>query len=1005
MAVLTPGYNQLPAIRTGGAANAMNAFTSGMKEGQQIVSGFVNQEIAIKNQIEKERALRRQEAEAAAGLAAPGKEWQQWAPGTAELSVGGIGAGLRGGQTPKSGGIGAGLRGRGQYLQTRASTVELADRLYREKQAELQAQIDAKQAELEGLPPEVKAALAQAVSSTPSIDISGGRMVPKEPGATFVEEAGVGRLGSQPGKVRPDPSAPHIKEVAAPVTEEELAGLDPRKLNEALAALGVTQESVFGRTLPEPPVEAVVPTPEGGGEGEYYGAGGKLAKEYGWTPGQKVVLTDEEIADDSDVGEEKAKRAERWNRRLRIDKAGEVPELTKAASMAVAKDEQRMAWRQVQGLPGQKGASLGTYIVQSGESLTKISRKTGIPLEDLINANRDLFYPPEASEGRKAGDPRILPGLKGQRRKLLTGVDALLIGERLKLPGAADSNPQASAAVEDLLDKAPPGRRAELEAELADLRGRLGGPRPLRENPWFQRFPESANGLPAPKAVAAAIQMARRTGDYTDIVELAGGPVKKSDLDGLWADYSDYITDIETFARSYTISEREKQILKEDVKDSEAKASRVNMYVSANSANLKRAYPNLSDEEIEDSLMPIAELWADGGTGSTAAAAKALAGLQAGGEAKVRYAARERRSRSRESREGINARYGRTFSTGDARTIRVVDTKWKLYMSADAARIKQRNDKKAEVSEAMKGDALLAQKLAPTPQEIDKEVNRQLAGDEEYRLAVRKSNVAKQDWSVAKNNWDRHPNNPAWQKPPGTEAPGKGKEGAAGVDPEQGSEHHDTAVKQLKKALRANKKMTRDSAKADLESFDHPKSGKLGSKVIEGILDEVFKPAKPGAVEGGEGVVSGKSLTERVAPSKLATAREGVKGELRRGEERTAELGGAKLRFEANQLVSRLSKVPPFEHGRWPTRKEVNYGKEAKEMLRRLGKPEKAKRGGFLSDPTSGLGVRERLSRPASDASKKRGQDLSRYRAKISPENRAILEEWAKMANRYTRDD
>jgi len=249
------------------------------------------------------------------------------------------------------------------------------------------------------------------------------------------------------------------------------------------------------------------------------------------------------------------------------------------------------------------------YVVKEGDSLSAIARELGIPLEELSALNRGLTHPEQASEGRLAGEPRIHPGETGERRKLLVGENLLYPGEKLALPGApTDPSPVAAAVGSPAAGGSRPV--SELQAAIGAYDKSIEAlpqPKPVSKNPFHTRF--GKNKLPDPKAVASAVRLASK-GDYGMINEIAGRPVKKSELEGLYSDYEGYIVDVETFGRAKVVSDREKKLIEEEAKvqkDNESKRETLMTGITLSLGEGGRS--GLTEEQIGDLAGGIADTW------------------------------------------------------------------------------------------------------------------------------------------------------------------------------------------------------------------------------------------------------------------------------------------------------------------------------------------------------------------------------------------------------------
>jgi len=135
----------------------------------------------------------------------------------------------------------------------------------------------------------------------------------------------------------------------------------------------------------------------------------------------------------------------------------------------------------------------------------------------------------------------------------------------------------------------------------------LPQPKPVSKNPFHTRF--GKNKLPDPKAVASAVRLASK-GDYGMINEIAGRPVKKSELEGLYSDYEGYIVDVETFGRAKIVSDREKKLIEEEAKvqmDNESKRETLMAGIKLSLGEGGRS--GLTEEQISDLAGGIADTW------------------------------------------------------------------------------------------------------------------------------------------------------------------------------------------------------------------------------------------------------------------------------------------------------------------------------------------------------------------------------------------------------------
>ena len=171
MAINLPiGYDLGPAIRKQGVADALNALVGGVERGQRIGSAFISDELAIRDQIEQERAARRKEAGDEAALL----EAAAWEAGTEE--IGGPGYGLRAGGR-RRGGL------RGGYSQALSSgapisipvtgmtRAEAAEAMALQQQAAIEEHA-ANRAALEGERSRLQEALEQATAEQAPLDRS-----------------------------------------------------------------------------------------------------------------------------------------------------------------------------------------------------------------------------------------------------------------------------------------------------------------------------------------------------------------------------------------------------------------------------------------------------------------------------------------------------------------------------------------------------------------------------------------------------------------------------------------------------------------------------------------------------------------------------------------------------------------------------------------------------------------------------------------------------------------
>ena len=260
----------------------------------------------------------------------------------------------------------------------------------------------------------------------------------------------------------------------------------------------------------------------------------------------------------------------------------------------------------LEGVANALAAAPPEYIVKEGDSLSGIARELGIPLEELSALNRGLTHPEQASAGRLAGEPRIHPGETGERRKLLVGENLLYPGERLALSGApADLGSMAGSPAAEGVRPV-----SELQAAIGAYDKSLEAlpqPKPVSKNPFHTRF--GKNKLPDPKAVASAVRLASK-GDYGMINEIAGRPVKKSELEGLYSDYEGYIVDVETFGRAKIVSDREKKLIEEEAKvqmDNESKRETLMAGIKLSLGEGGRS--GLTEEQISDLAGGIADTW------------------------------------------------------------------------------------------------------------------------------------------------------------------------------------------------------------------------------------------------------------------------------------------------------------------------------------------------------------------------------------------------------------
>ena len=188
-----------------------------------------------------------------------------------------------------------------------------------------------------------------------------------------------------------------------------------------------------------------------------------------------------------------------------------------------------------------KDAGGTTHKVVSGDTVSGIANSYGSTIGAIVKANPSVFL----DEG---GKPRTLVK---RGKVVLSGKDLIYPGEGLRIPTGEGAETGGEAGAVDSRKDAPKGTLAELLAKQGEKATTIEGLRAelqkLQDNQPetpvnpFQKFGRDIAYLPSLKAVAFATQRAQQ-GDFSMINQMAGRVVKNYELDGLFADYRDFVS-------------------------------------------------------------------------------------------------------------------------------------------------------------------------------------------------------------------------------------------------------------------------------------------------------------------------------------------------------------------------------------------------------------------------------------------------------------------------------
>jgi LysM repeat protein len=188
-----------------------------------------------------------------------------------------------------------------------------------------------------------------------------------------------------------------------------------------------------------------------------------------------------------------------------------------------------------------KDAGGTTHKVVAGDTVSGIANTYGSTVGAIVKANPSVFL----DEG---GKPRTLVK---RGKVVLSGKDLIYPGEGLRIPTGEGAETGGEAGAVDSRKDAPKGTLAELLAKQGEKATTIEGLRAelqkLQDNQPetpvnpFQKFGRDIAYLPSLKAVAFATQRAQQ-GDFSMINQMAGRVVKNYELDGLFADYRDFVS-------------------------------------------------------------------------------------------------------------------------------------------------------------------------------------------------------------------------------------------------------------------------------------------------------------------------------------------------------------------------------------------------------------------------------------------------------------------------------
>ena len=187
-----------------------------------------------------------------------------------------------------------------------------------------------------------------------------------------------------------------------------------------------------------------------------------------------------------------------------------------------------------------EAVKLGDYTVKKGDYISKLAKGSGTTTKAIVAANRDVLFPGGKARQYKKGE-----------KVLLSGQDLIFPGDVLRIPTgegaetggpAGDVDPRKDApkgALAELLEKQ--GEKAKTIEGLRSSLDELQSTQPDKPVNPFQKFGRDIAYLPSLRAVAFAVNRAEQ-GDFSMINQMAGRVVKNYELEGLFADYSGFVS-------------------------------------------------------------------------------------------------------------------------------------------------------------------------------------------------------------------------------------------------------------------------------------------------------------------------------------------------------------------------------------------------------------------------------------------------------------------------------
>lgn len=187
-----------------------------------------------------------------------------------------------------------------------------------------------------------------------------------------------------------------------------------------------------------------------------------------------------------------------------------------------------------------EAVKLGDYTVKKGDYISKLAKGSGTTTKAIVAANRDVLFPDDKARQYKKGG-----------KTLLSGQDLIFPGDVLRIPTGEGAETGGPAGDVDPRKDAPKGTLAELLEKQGEKAKTIEGLRSALEelqstqpdklvNP-FQKFGRDIAYLPSLRAVAFAVNRAEQ-GDFSMINQMAGRIVKNYELEGLFADYSGFVS-------------------------------------------------------------------------------------------------------------------------------------------------------------------------------------------------------------------------------------------------------------------------------------------------------------------------------------------------------------------------------------------------------------------------------------------------------------------------------